>query len=40
LAAVAVMNDTLTGSPDEMQELNAAFKAARKADPRIRYVEP
>jgi hypothetical protein len=39
LAAVAVVNETITGSPDELHELNTAFKAARKADPSLRYVD-
>jgi hypothetical protein len=39
LAAVATVTETLTGSPDELQELNAAFKAARRADPSLRYVD-
>jgi hypothetical protein len=37
--AVAVVNEMLTGSPNELQELNAAFKAARRANPSLRYVD-
>ena len=39
LAAVAVVTDALTSSPDELQEINAAFKAARKVDPGVRYAD-
>src|SRR5258708_38914288 len=41
LAAVAAVNDAIDkmGSTGELQELNAAFKAARQTDPSVRYVD-
>jgi hypothetical protein len=36
---VAAMNEMMTGSPGELQELNAAFKEARKVDPTMKYAD-
>jgi hypothetical protein len=33
------MNEMITGSPGELQELNAAFKEARKVDPTMKYAD-
>lgn len=39
MAAVAKVSETLAGSADDLQELNAAFKKSRKAEPGIRYAD-
>ena len=41
LAAVAVVNEIIEkmGSTGELQDLNAKFKAARKADPSVKYSD-